>query len=721
MKLTSKVLKSGASIFYGHAILDSMQNWRMPKIDLFVREVIQNCSDAADDVEGNECFFVDFNAKEFNGRDFICLLEGFDEKTIKRFSGEHCKYLEIRDTGTTGLTGPLTITRETEKDHGNYVRLVFDVGKGQTRKYSGGNWGYGKSAYYEMGAGFVIYYSRIMEDGMYKSRLIVTFIEDEENEEAVLRGHRDGSISAGRAWWGKEIQKDQNDEIILPLQEEIEIEEVLSVFGISPFSEKETGTSVIIPYVDYGELMGNMISEEMNVLSDIRTRCPWTIPDNDGFIRHLKLSIQRWYAPAIQNTDLPRLSGKKWLYVTVNDEPITFSSMYPFFQLVQKLYNASLAKTVKQEESESEWTPFVSSTTYPIRVNNYIDNSNGGNTEVGYLSVAKISKKFVDCGEANNLDPFLLLGYYEESGKNRPLVMFARRLGMVIDYAYRNEWTDGIPIPEEDDEYVFSFFVPYLGDSKKLKPNLSVKMYAGKTLEEYLISCEASDHDGWEDHDRMTLVTSIQSRVSDRIKLLLKGDVIPHSGASSDRLGYAVARMLGITKPKLGKGGKSSSNSSTTSTIRGIKFVSEIQEYHGENQIVHFVLEVQKGVKSVAVDLVVHSDGKNLRSVEWEINIGTIFPVEFAQCVLKRINGKEIEYQAGSGNSTNGASIQIVTLRHETRKMKNGDVKSSHEFTRLVFAMEGNTENVLTYEGLLFIHARERDFEYDLVVSEGER
>ena len=726
MKLTCKVLKSVPGVAYGHSTLEAMQNWRMPKIDLFVREVIQNCSDAADGVDGTDYFCVEFNAKEFNGKSFISMLNGFDESIIERFSDEHSKYLEIRDTGTTGLTGPLVISQENEMDHGNYYRLVFDTGKAQTRKYSGGNWGYGKSAYYGMGAGFVIYYSRIHENNEYKSRLIVSLIENEESEKAILRGHENGSKSAGKAWWGKEIQGQGADEVILPLQDDSEIKEVLDIFHIKPFDEKQTGTAVIIPYVDYSELMSNMISEEMNVAADIRNRCEWTYPDNDGFIEHLKLSIQRWYAPAINNVDLPRLSGKKWLYVTVNEDPISADSMYPFFQMVQRLYTAALAKTKKAKEDTSRWSPYYSDTIFPVRVNNYIDNSSGGNTDVGYLAVARIPKKMVDCEEGENLDPFLLLGYYEESGKNWPLVMFARRLGMVIDYAYRNEWAYGVPVPDGNDEYVFAFFVPFLGESKKLKPSLSVKKYAGKTLEEYLISCEASDHDGWEDHDKMTLVSSIQGRVTDKLKTLLKGNITPATGSNADRLGTALSRMLGISRTKLGKKKSSSGTGKGSGTsTKKLRFSSEIREYGGTSQTIHFTLDCKKGLQKAIIDLVIYSDGRNMKSVDWEKEIGTAFPVSFSQvtvsCVPEGENDARESVVLNESNATGVIRGMSVSLRQETKRFKNGDVLTSRKTTRFVVSANNPNNVDVHYDGVFVVHSEKREFEYDIVASEEER
>lgn len=725
MKLTSKVLRRFQGVAYGHMTLEAMQNWKLSKIDLLVREVIQNCSDAADPIENQQYFTVAFNTDEFNGKRFIETLDGLNEKTRERFSSERCRYLEIRDGGTIGLTGPLTISSENEKDHGNYFRLVFDTGKAQTQKNSGGNWGYGKSAYYEIGAGFVIYYSQIKNGDNYESRLIVTLIEDEESETAILKGYEGNVISAGKAWWGKRLDGDGFDANILPLQDEDEIKEFLSIFNIAPFPEGETGTSVIIPYVDYYELMESMISDEMNVPSDLKNRCSWTYQDIDGFKEYLKLSIQRWYAPAINNTDLYALTQKKWLYATVNGELVSYDSMYPFFQLTQRLYTAALARTLETKETKKYWNAFYDNTISPISIKNYIDNSGDGNTVVGYLATARLPKSKIDIGQGENFDPFLLLGYYEESGSNRPIVMFARRLGMVIDYAYKDQWVHGVTASEDEDEYVFSFFVPCLGEGKKLKSNLSVKKYAGKTLEEYLISCEASDHEGWVDHDRMTIVSRIQRGVTSCIKTLIKGDVVSPTGTNADRLGNALSRMIGISKGKLGKSSPSGGGDGAggSSTSKKIKFSSEIEEFAGWNQTLKYTLSCKKGLKRVVVNPVLFSDGSNLKCLEWEKDIRSAFPVEFTGVTYRLV--------CADGGET-GISLSLdepvvimegirVEMSVETKKTPTGEVLTSSGITQISFEFDEPLNETITLEGKIFVHTSNNEYEYDLVAYEETR
>lgn len=119
----------------------------------------------------------------------------------------------------------------------------------QTQEGAGGNWGFGKSVYYRVGIGIVVFYSRVKTDEGFESRLIITLVEDESGKNA------DGTASAllnkinkksvGKAWWGYEDGED-----FLPVTDQKFINAILDVFHIAPFKEDETGTSIIIPYID---------------------------------------------------------------------------------------------------------------------------------------------------------------------------------------------------------------------------------------------------------------------------------------------------------------------------------------------------------------------------------------------------------------------------------------------------------------------------------------
>ena len=47
------------------------------------------------------------------------------------------KYIAIRDSNTTGLTGPMDYSEVKNNDYGNLLKLVYEISKQQTKEGSG--------------------------------------------------------------------------------------------------------------------------------------------------------------------------------------------------------------------------------------------------------------------------------------------------------------------------------------------------------------------------------------------------------------------------------------------------------------------------------------------------------------------------------------------------------------------------------------------------------
>ena len=218
--------------------------------------------------------------------------------------------------------------------------MIYDTGKRQTQTGAGGNWGFGKSVYYRVGIGIVIFYSRIKKDDGYESRLIVTMVEDEEKPDSFLR--KLNSRSAGKAWWGIRDPNDKSE--LLPITDDDHdfIENVLDVFGLKPFKNHETGTSIIIPYINPQKLLDDIIPNEAEIDEGVKQN--FKAVYGSRIEDYLRLAIQKWYCPKIHNRKLKDYcDDKKWLLASVNNDPITKDVLLPFFNLVQELYTTSIA------------------------------------------------------------------------------------------------------------------------------------------------------------------------------------------------------------------------------------------------------------------------------------------------------------------------------------------------------------------------------------------
>ena len=622
MFLDTKVLELTQSVSYGSVTLKSLQNDNIPELDLLVREAIQNSSDAALQ-EADDSFTVKFNTGTFVPARFNTNLSGIESILDEMFSGETADFLEIRDTKTQGLTGPLRIDDMLSDDHGNFFKLIFDTGKKQTQVGAGGNWGFGKSVYYRVGMGIVVFYSRIKIEGSYESRLIITLVENEENPDAVLA--KINPRSAGKAWWGKKEGKDD----FLPITDDEHILEILNVFGIPAFRPNETGTSIIIPYIDKQKLLKNIIPEETNISDDIRARCTWA----SNFEEYLILAIQKWYAPKIHNQHLKEFCNKKWLRVYVNNKPIRYDTMLPFFKLVQELYTIAIAKTYDYDY-QSEWLSNAICSAVPIR--NYFDTSENSST-AGYVAAIRINTEDMYGGQ-NYMDPCIYTRHFENDPDiNEPIVMYSRDPGMVIEYTIAGPWVKGITPPERSDEYIFAFFVPIT--TKKLKADLSEKKYADMELGEYLRECEASDHMGWKDPANMQVVERIQKNTVNQILGKIVSLKTKQIEATASKLSGKLGRKL---LPRIGYGrvprGGGSGGSGGGSKINNVEFNIISRNITEAELTIEYELKLTNGKKTAELTVLIDSEGGLIDPKAWRNDIGTEFPVEFTEVTIHSLS-----------------------------------------------------------------------------------
>ena len=693
--LDYRILELDYGVSYGSETLKSLQNDSIPEIDLLVREAIQNSSDAALKEEGDS-FDINFQIGTFSPRKLNQYLTAAESILNRRFPEELARFMEIRDTKTSGLTGSIKKAEIKDDDHGNFFKLIYDSGKRQTQEHAGGNWGHGKSVYYRVGAaGIVIYYSQIKVKNGFETRLILTLVENEEDKErSVLR--EINPKSAGKAWWGID-SADKEDLLPLGNNESDIIKGVLDVFGIAPFKSGETGTSIIIPYINCDKLLGDVIPAESEIEEAVRQHFTtvWLSDLKD----YLRLSIQRWYAPKIHNRELTTLTGQKWLRVSVNNVPISKTKLLPFFNAVQELYTLALAKTVGKEYSSDLLTE---AECFPVNVKNHFD----GSMTAGYVSVVKIDRDTLNQGQ-NVLDPYDYIGRFEaDGGINEPIVMYARDPGMVIEYPIAGPWVKNIIPSESQEEFVFAFFVP--DTSKKLKDDLSVPEYAGMTLGEYLRSCESSDHMGWNDPARMQIVTRIQKNTINAINGKLKKAEPAKTDATasklSNRLGKKLLPRKGYGKKHAGGGG--SGGSGGGGSIANAVFSVKNIERSGNRMELLFTLQLMHAKKEASISLIIDSEGGKIDPASWQDDIGTKYPVSIEDveilAVSTSLSPEPVSIKKKC--STTEPSIRCDQADFEIRK-----ADGSNEYS--AFLVKSHIMQP-TFVGLMHIAASDKKYDY---------
>lgn len=699
--LDRHILKTNYGVSYGSVTLKSLQNDNIPELDLLVRESIQNSSDAALNLPG-QSYCVNFTTGTFIPKDFNGFLTGIEAELNSRYAAPSADFLEIRDTGTSGLTGCVKKGELKSEDHGNFFKLIYDTGKRQTQANAGGNWGFGKSVYYRVGIGIVIFYSRIKAESGFESRLIITLVEDEgkknpDGSDATILNKIE-PLSAGKAWWGIREGDD-----LLPLYDEDFINAVLDVFGLSPFSGDKTGTSIIIPYVDSKRLLGDIIPADAEIRDDVKEAFSsvWRQTIGD----YLKLSIQKWYAPKLHNLQIKDISGEKWLLASVNNVPIKKSDMLPFFRLVQELYNTAIAKTHGKEYTS---TVFSEIKCEPVNVRNYFD----GMT-TGYLAVIKVGADELN-GDQNVLSPYDYIGHYEaDGGLNEPIVMCTRDPGMVIDYPITGPWVKGITPPEDPNTFLFAFYMPII--EKRIKSDLSVPEFAGMEFGEYLRRCEASDHMGWDDPAKMQLVARIQKNSVRIINEQTSGEgkqkIEATASKLANKLGKKLLPRVGYGKKRIDGGSSGNGGSGGGRILNAVLEFTE-QRMLGNRMEMDFSLVLMHSKKKAEISLLIASEGGGwITPKSWQDDIGTSFPVAIERVQITSVAHGQEPPEAKTGLECTPVNPHITTEEVDFSLV---NAEGSKEYSS--FCIDSSVFN-LRVTGTVAVYAADKKYQFSVKID----
>ena len=227
-----EIAEHGRMTESGSSLLRLIQNQDIPLLDLLVRESVQNSLDAASNTSTKVS--VDIRVGEFKAKDLNKHFEKIEDGLNRRYIKTKPKFIAVRDSGTSGLTGPVRYEDVKNNLFGNLLKLVYEICKPQSNEGAGGSWGLGKTIYFRLGIGLVIYYSRICEKGKYQSRLAACLVENETQKDALIP--HSGGVKRGIAWWGKKESPFQKTTI--PEDNEQELQRILNVFGIPAHGAK---------------------------------------------------------------------------------------------------------------------------------------------------------------------------------------------------------------------------------------------------------------------------------------------------------------------------------------------------------------------------------------------------------------------------------------------------------------------------------------------------
>lgn len=272
MKIMSENMEIFEAIGYPRAgsttanvIRNTMKNTSLGRMELFLRESVQNSFDARDNKQ--KPVEITFNGYSFTQEQSTYLMKMLGETEGKHFIKDkgisipkNCFNIEVCDSNTSGLSGPYKFEYGKQtKEEKKFLTYVYMTGNDDNKlQTSGGSYGFGKGALYLMSESRMLaVYTRVKKDivingkEVYESRFIMSCTDER------LKG------DVFRCWWGKKEEYPEEvggGSYATPLLDKEANEFALSI-GMTPFLPNETGTHVLIINAKEEETVEKEITE----------------------------------------------------------------------------------------------------------------------------------------------------------------------------------------------------------------------------------------------------------------------------------------------------------------------------------------------------------------------------------------------------------------------------------------------------------------------------
>lgn len=618
-----EIAEPGRMTQSGSSLLRLIQNNKTPVLDLLVRESLQNSLDAHK--QDAKYVTVEYRTGEFSSGKLGNELEGITDALSKRFRNDKCSYIAVCDSNTVGLTGEMDVQNVRDNNYGNLLKLVYEICKPQEAEGAGGSWGLGKTVYFRIGIGIVIYYSRIYEgNGKYSSRLAASFVENETSADAMIPEYK-GMTRRGIAWWGENIRENTT----VPVTDEDYIRKFLDIFGIAPYEGEKTGTAIIIPYIDKEALLANNRIDYTDVLDEHLT--PYWYKSLESYLR---IAAQRWYAPRLSNPEYPYGA---FLRVLINGEGISKDDMEPVFRVVQALYNRANHVETENILTDSKTDVTVES----ARITKYLKDQNAGN-----IACTKVTRDILGMNVPyNKPEPSVYFNCeVTDKSSNRPLVFFVRKPGMIVSYENISAWTAGIPSTNKN-EYILGAFVLNSLNSFKVSDS------PVESLEEYVRKSEMADHTSWDDWSATKfnprIISKIQKSATRVIGNAYADEVVGHETRENSELSRYLGDLI-LPPDGFGKAANTAPRNpgGNAGAGRERKFsFSVIQEgikYYADSMMIPVELRTasSKKIRHTAFEMQIASETGKIPVTEWEqLNLVAPFCIDNILISIDMLDG----------------------------------------------------------------------------------
>lgn len=613
---------------FGHSLLRLLQNESLPLVDLFIREAIQNSLDATlSDVKET---VIDVGVKEFSNKELSQQLEGITNVLQERYSNQNPKAIYISDKNTTGLTGAIRDDDNQNIHESKIYKLIYGISMNQTQSGAGGSWGLGKTSFFRLGNGIVIYYTRVkLSDGRYEERMAASLIEDSNKKDALLKEN-----SRGIAWWG--IKNDNNDKFsdTYPITDSSEISEILKIFNIEPYEQQETGTTVIIPYIDENRIESHDLKHEEN-----ERRNNWWEQNLES---RLEIAIQKWYGIRAFNKYYQKYYGS-YLNISLNGVKLSPSTFPTVFQQLRELY--SYALRAKDE-------PNLGQEIDKFKLKNIklerMALSRNTNKIVGDFAFCTLDKKELAMTPPDNEPhPLEFLGFAQKDDVkelNSNIIAYTRKPAMIVDYDVNGIWSQNVSAL--DDKIILGIFVPR--SEQELHEDFQDELF---NLDDYLRKSENADHASWQDvivnNKQATIISRIRGNVAKALNEEFSDQIDNNKNSKASMLGRKLGNLV-LPTNSFGKKAKPPVTPATslgTGVTRSRKIDFELLN---SRKIDNNTLEIEANVVltknlSCALDIDINMESRVYTFDKWKKDMEIDFPFKISQVNLKNLNEEVIE------------------------------------------------------------------------------
>lgn len=630
-------IKRTPQIQTGSALMRLIDKSNLSKIDLLIRESVQNSFDAQKP-EGSYIDYKIFN-NLFNTRDFLSIINNI--KVCTNIKSDEGKCIIIQDYNTVGLNGLFESERINYSS--NFYKLIYDNGNPQNQDNAGGSWGYGKTIYYQVGIGIVLYYTRTIKNEHYEEYLIMNLIENEKSEKSILNMnyYKD---NVGIAYWGLK----KNNNIMMPITNESEIDQILKIFNVKRYTETNTGTTIIIPFINENDLINDYLQhrkkDDENLKEDL----------NEIIVN----TISKWFTLKLSNN-----LYKKYINFYVDSNKIEISNIKKAYKVIQELYNSLY-------ENNND-----NITVKDIKINNDLSD-----TLAGRLIYKKFASKELNMLKPiNEKSPYY---YYninngeELDGMNAPIIAYCREPGMIINYETGTDWLKSVS-PTSNDEYLIALFV-LNSNNKVVDKNIS--------LDGYIRKGEASNHNGWTDYNsEKRIVKKIKNGVN-RVLKSTNDKRISSEGEVETSMGQYYTKYflppLGFGKlpSRITKNSKSNTKMVITRNGALYKIVYTVKALNNNKIVFEIAIDYNNSFEKIRLYLAIESQPTKITSEEWERNTNKRFPLsittkdssnlDYSLKINNKKNCIDVENLSNSNSIVFDVEIEIIDNKYSPTFIK---------------------------------------------------